>query len=115
MDTFDKHVILTAIFIFCHAIVVIPTGYVILFNNNIKIVFILTIILFLVYLQVIYVGCILNRFENNASIKILLRLSNLQNISESDFTQFLVLGTLLTCSTKLFILFIFPQVTSLTF
>ena len=91
------------------------TGYILLFNNNIKIVSLLTFILLLVYIQVYFFGCILNKFENNASIKTLSHFVELPNVTEEELTRCLVLGTFLISLTKLFVLYFLPHLTHITF
>ena len=111
----DKNLLLTTLFIFIHGLVIIPTGYIILFNNNITVVSLLTIILLLVYIQVYFFGCILNKFENNASIKTFSHFIGLPNGTEEELTVGLVFGTFLICLTKLFVLYFLPQLTHITF
>lgn len=107
-------IFIETIIIFIHEIVVIPTSYLILFNNNLALILILTVILFLVSIQVHLYGCILNKYENNSSINLLKRLFNVENVSDNDLTKILVYGTFATCWTKFCILLLFPSVVNLT-
>ena len=111
----DKNLLLTTLFIFIHGLIIIPTGYIILFNNNITLVSLLTFILLLVYIQVHFFGCILNKFENNASIKFLSHLIGLPSVKEEELTSGLVFFTFLICLIKLFVLYFLPQITHIKF
>ena len=102
------------IIIFIHGIIVIPTTYLILFNNNPILISLLTVILFIVSVQVHFCGCILNKYENNSSINILKHAFNIENVSGDDLTKILVYGTFSTCLTKLLVLLLFPAVVNLT-
>jgi len=113
----DGNTLFVAMIIFFHFLLVIPTGYIILFNNNIFWVGILTIILFLTYIQVVFLGCILNKYENHSSIELISYFSQkifqLSSISNEDLTKFLVFFTFLACFVKLGILYFFPWVTQI--
>lgn len=111
----DKNLILTTLFIFIHGLVIIPTGYIILFNNNITVVSLLTFILLLVYIQVYFFGCILNKFENNASIKTLSHFIGLPSVKEEELTVSLVFFTFLISLTKLFVLYFSPHLIHIKF
>lgn len=108
MQTFIETII-----IFIHMILVIPTIYLILFNNNPILISTLSAILFIVSLQVHLCGCILNKYENNSSINILKRAFHIPNVSDDDLTKILVYGTFLTCLTKLLIILLLPSIVNL--
>lgn len=109
MQTFVETII-----IFIHAMIVIPTTYLILFNNNSILISLLTVILFVVSFQVHLCGCILNKYENNSSINILKHAFHIPSVNDDDLTKILVYGTFLTCLTKLLVLLLFPSIVNLT-
>ena len=101
------------IIIFIHAMIVVPTTYLILFNNNPILISLLTAILFVVSVQVHLCGCILNKYENNSSINILKHAFHTPNVSDDDLTKILVYGTFLACLIKVLIILLLPSVVNL--
>lgn len=69
--TIELNYLLLPIGFLIHAIAISISGFLILFCNDIKIIAFVSFIIFLVFIQTLMYGCLLNKLENNATMKFL--------------------------------------------
>ncbi len=70
--TIDLNYLLLPIGFLIHVIAISISGFLILFCNDVKIIAFVSFILFLVFIQILMYGCLLNKLENNATMKLLI-------------------------------------------
>tara|TARA_Y100000816_G_C26102520_1_gene584757 strand:+ start:2056 stop:2514 length:459 start_codon:yes stop_codon:yes gene_type:complete len=69
--TIDLNYLLIPIGFLIHAIAISASGFLLIFCNDVKIIGLVSFIVFLVFVQTLMYGCLLNKLENNATMKIL--------------------------------------------
>lgn len=112
--TIDLNYLLLPIGFLIHAITISITGFLILFCNDVKTIAFVSFIIFLVFIQTLMYGCLLNKLENNATMKLLtdiaIKCLNLKSKSRDlieDLPKILVGLTLSAYLVKLSILTLF--------
>lgn len=112
--TIELNYLLLPIGFLIHAIAISIAGFLILFCNDIKTIGFVSFIIFLVFIQTLMYGCLLNKLENNATMKLLtdiaIKCLNLKSKSRDlieDLPKILVGLTLSVYLVKLTILTLF--------
>ena len=70
--TIDLNYLLLPIGFLIHGIAISISGFLILFCNDVKTIGFVSFIIFLVFIQTLMYGCLLNKLENNATMKLLI-------------------------------------------
>lgn len=112
--TIDLNYLLLPIGFLIHTIVISIAGFLLLFCNDVKTIGFVSFIIFLVFIQTLMYGCLLNKLENNVTMKLLtdiaIKCLNLKSKSRDlieDLPKILVGLTLSVYLIKLSILTLF--------
>ena len=112
--TIDLKYLLLPIGFIIHAVAISISGFLVLFCNDINIIAIVTFLVFIVFVQTLVYGCLLNKLENNATMGLLvehgkkiLKLKSRKEDLIDDLPKILVGMTLAAYLLKLTILVLF--------
>jgi len=73
--TIDLNYLLLPIGFLIHTISISISGFLLLFCNDVKVLAFVSFILLLVFIQILMYGCLLNKLENNVTMKLLIDIS----------------------------------------